>query len=151
MANIHQLPAVMQESGVDSYRMSTDAATICRQLVVSTALEIQGRKYVRVEGWQAIAIAHHCTASSCNVERVDGGFRATGQVRRMDTGAVIAEAEGFVGEDEPTWFGGMMMVWDKASRRKVEKDMPKGILKVTCTDHAGHRETERKRQLAASA
>jgi hypothetical protein len=122
VANIHQLPAVMQESGVDSYRMSTDAATICRQLVVSTALEIQGRKYVRVEGWQAIAIAHHCTASSCNVERVDGGFRATGQVRRMDTGAVIAEAEGFVGEDEAVWFGGE--VTDKWGKKKVHPKRP---------------------------
>jgi hypothetical protein len=125
VANIHQLPAVMQESGVDSYRMSTDAATICRELVLATAQEIQGRKYVRVEGWQAIAIAHHCTASSCNVERVDGGFRATGQVRRMDTGSVIAEAEGFVGEDEATWFGGEAEVWDKQARKKVKKMLPK--------------------------
>jgi hypothetical protein len=106
VANIHQLPAVMPESGVDTYRMSTDAATICRELVLATAMNIQGRKYVRAEGWQAIAVAHGCAASACNVERVEGGFRATGQVRRMDTGAVIAEAEGFVGEDEPTWFGG---------------------------------------------
>jgi hypothetical protein len=122
MAIVHQLPAVMQESGVDSYRMSTDAATICRELVLATAQEIQGRKYVRVEGWQAIAIAHHCTASSLNVERVDGGFRATGQVRRMDTGAVIAEAEGFVGEDEAVWFGGE--VTDKWGKKKVHPKRP---------------------------
>lgn len=122
MANIHQLPAVMQESGVDSYRMSTDAATICRELVLATAQEIQGRKYVRVEGWQAIAIAHHCTASSLNVERVEGGFRATGQVRRMDTGAVIAEAEGYVGEDEAVWFGGE--VTDKWGKKKTHIKRP---------------------------
>jgi hypothetical protein len=100
------LPATIPASGVDVYRMSTDAATICRKIVLATAREIQKRKYVQVEGWQAIAVAHACAASSCNVERVEGGFKAVGQVRRMDTGVVIAEAEGFVGEDEAVWFGG---------------------------------------------
>lgn len=101
------LPAIIPSNGVETYRMSTDAATVCRALVLATAMNIQGRKYVRAEGWQAIAVAHGCAASACDVERIEGGFRATGQVRRMDTGAVIAEAEGFVGEDEPTWFGGV--------------------------------------------
>jgi hypothetical protein len=113
------LPAVIPASGVDVYRMSTDAAHICRQIVLATAREIQGRKYVQVEGWQAIAVAHACAASSCNVERVDGGFKAVGQVRRMDTGAVIAEAEGFVGEDEATWFGGTIKT------KYGEKTLPK--------------------------
>lgn len=103
-----QLPAVIPSNGVDTYRMSTDAAGICGAIVKATAQTIQGRKYVKVEGWQAIAVAHGCAATSCNVERIEGGVRATGQVRRMDTGTVIAEAEGFVGEDEPVWFGGQM-------------------------------------------
>src|SRR3546814_17439114 len=93
-------------SNVEAYRASTDAASLCRDIVVSTATTIQGRKYVCVEGWQAIAIAHGCTASARNAERVEGGVRAIGEVRRMADGAVIAAAEGFVGEDEPTWFGG---------------------------------------------
>lgn len=106
MAHIESPLTVIPSSGVETYRASTDAAGLCRAIVLQTAMNIQGRKYVRVEGWQAIAVAHGCTASACNVERVDGGFRATGQVRRMSDGVVIAEAEGFVGEDEPTWFGG---------------------------------------------
>ena len=105
MTDTHSL-AVIPASGVDTYRLSTDAASISKAIVLKTAMQIQGRKYVKVEGWQAIAIAHGCTASSGDVQKVEGGFKATGQVRRMDTGAVIAEAEGFVGEDEPTWFGG---------------------------------------------
>lgn len=100
------LPALIPTNGVESYRMSSNAADICGDIVKATAKDIQGRKYVCVEGWQAIAVAHGCAATSCNVERVEGGVRATGQVRRMDTGQVIAEAEGFVGEDEPVWFGG---------------------------------------------
>lgn len=106
MSDTSSALAIIPHSGVETYRMSTDAASISKAIVLKTAMSIQGRKYVKVEGWQAIAIAHGCTASSGNVERVDGGFKATGQVRRMDTGAVIAEAEGYVGEDEPTWFGG---------------------------------------------
>lgn len=93
-------------SNVEAYRASTDAAELCKEIVVATASNIQGKKYVGVEGWQAIAIAHGCAAGSRDVERVDGGVRAVGEVRRMCDGVVIATAEGFVGEDEPTWFGG---------------------------------------------
>lgn len=93
-------------SNVEAYRASTDAAAICRDIVISTATNIQGRKYVCVEGWQAIAIAHGCAAGARDVEKVEGGIRAIGEVRRMSDGGLIATAEGFVGEDEPTWYGG---------------------------------------------
>lgn len=99
------LPATI-ERNVDAYRASTDAAALCREIVVASAQNIQGRKYVKVEGWQAIAVAHGCCASARDVEKVEGGVRAIGEVRRMSDGVMIAEAEGFVGEDEPTWYGG---------------------------------------------
>ncbi len=95
-----------ESSGQELYRTSTDAAGLCREIVLKTAMEIQKRKYVKVEGWQAIAIAHGCTASSRDVEVVAGGVRAIGEIRRMSDGQIIAQAEGFVGEDEPTWYGG---------------------------------------------
>lgn len=102
------------QTGVDHYRQSTDAASVCKAIVVATATEIQGRKYVQVEGWQAIAIAHGCTGSARDVEEVPGGVRAIGEVRRMSDGQLIATAEGFVGEDEPTWFGGEVTTrWGK--------------------------------------
>ena len=93
------------ESGAATYRMSTDAAGLCGEIVKATAQAIKGKRYVRVEGWQAIAVAHGCTASARDVEAIEGGIRAIGEVRRMDTGAVITTAEGFVGDDEPTWAG----------------------------------------------
>lgn len=98
--------AVTKVEPVGEYRQSTDAAGMCREIVTKTASNIQGRKYVSVEGWQAIAVAHGCAAGSRDVERVEGGVRAIGEVRRMTDGQLIATAEGFVGEDEPTWFGG---------------------------------------------
>lgn len=98
---------VQQPATAELYRQSTDVAGVCREIVVRTAMTIQGRKYVRVEGWQSIATAHGCCASARDVEMVGGGFRAIGEIRNIQTGHVIATAEGFVGEDEPTWFGGV--------------------------------------------
>ncbi len=91
---------------VEMFRASTDAASICKDIVLATATTIQGRKYVNVEGWQAIAIAHGCAAGARDVEKVEGGVRAIGEIRRMSDGAIISVAEGFVGEDEETWYGG---------------------------------------------
>jgi hypothetical protein len=108
-------------SNAEAYRSSTDAASLCREIVVASAMEIQKRKYVKVEGWMAIAIAHGCTCSARDVEVVAGGVRAIGEVRRMSDGAVIAEAEGFVGEDEPTWYGGEVEKEEWANGRKTGK------------------------------
>jgi hypothetical protein len=95
--------ATVEATALVSHRAATNAAGLCRELVVKTAMKIQGRRYVQVEGWQAIANAFGCVASAKDVERIDGGFRATGQVIRVADGVVIAEAEGFVGDDEKTW------------------------------------------------
>ena len=88
---------------VSHHRQATEVASLCKEIVTKTAQNIQGRRYVRVEGWQSVANAFGCVASAKDVERTETGFRAIGQVRRMDTGAVICEAEGFVGDDERTW------------------------------------------------
>jgi hypothetical protein len=85
------------------HRQATDVAGVCKDIVHQTAQSIGGRKYVRVEGWQAIATAHGCVASARDVEKIEGGWRAIGEVRRMDNGSVIATAEGFLGTDEPVW------------------------------------------------
>jgi uncharacterized protein (DUF3820 family) len=61
------------------------------------------KKYVRVEGWQSIAVAHGCVASARDVERLEDGWRCIGEVKRMDNGQVISQAEGFLGDDEPMW------------------------------------------------
>lgn len=92
--------------GEESFRLSTNAASLCSEIVKRTAVTIQGRRFVSVEGWQSIAVAHGCVASSGDVEVVPGGVRAIGYVRRMVDGMVLAQAEGFVGEDEVGWFGG---------------------------------------------
>lgn len=100
--NQNQL-AVTNNGVATHIRQATDVAGACREIVKATAQRIGNKDYVRVEGWQSIAVAHGCVASARDVEKVDGGVRCIGEVRRMDTGSVIATAEGFVGDDEPTW------------------------------------------------
>lgn len=100
--NQNQL-AVTNNGVATHIRQATDVAGACREIVKATAQRIGNKDYVRVEGWQSIAVAHGCVASARDVEKVEGGVRCIGEVRRMDTGSVIATAEGFVGDDEPTW------------------------------------------------
>jgi hypothetical protein len=109
-------------TNAEVYRASTDAAGLCKEIVLKTAMEIQRRKYVKVEGWQAIAIAHGCAAGARDVEAIEGGVRAIGEIKRMSDGIVIATAEGFVGEDEPTWYGGQ--VTDKWGKTKTLPKRP---------------------------
>lgn len=89
------------------FKVATDVAGVCKAIVVKTAMEIQGKKYVKVEGWEAIAAAHGCHPGSGNVRRVydEGeliGFAADGYVRNS-AGAIIGTAEGYVGLDEKRW------------------------------------------------
>ena len=98
--------AKVDENAGALMRRSTDAAGVCGEIVRRTVQSVQGRKYIRVEGWQAIAAAHGCTLGASHVEVTDRGVRAVGEVRRISDGVIICTAEGFVGTDEPTWYGG---------------------------------------------
>jgi hypothetical protein len=106
-------------------RQATDVAGVCKEIVLRTAMEIQGRKFVKVEGWQSIATAHGCVASIREVRQTEDGTAAVAELKRISDGAVLASAEGYVGADEPTWYGGDAEVWDKELRRKVMKTLPK--------------------------
>lgn len=89
------------------YRTSTDVAGLCKEFVVSSAVNIQGKKFVKVEGWQSIAAAHGCIAEieyvkEANIQGVNG-IEACALLRRMSDGAIISRANGFVGQDEKSW------------------------------------------------
>ena len=91
-------------NGVSNHiRQATDVAGACREIVKQTCQRMGQKDYVRVEGWQAIAVAHGCVASARDVERLEDGYRCIGEVKRMDNGQVISQAEGFLGDDEPMW------------------------------------------------
>jgi hypothetical protein len=127
-ANSSALAVVEPSSSLEAnvgvlMRRASDVAGVCREIVTKTAQTIQGRKYVRVEGWQAIAVAYGLVASSRDVEVVAGGVRAIGEVRRMSDGAIVSTAEGFVGEDEPVWFGGVTKDRDGKEKRHEKRPM----------------------------
>jgi hypothetical protein len=96
-----------QGNGVAEYhRRATDTAGVIKGLVVSQAISLGGRKYLPVAAYQAIANAMGCTTSARDVQKVDGGYTAIGEVRRLSDGMVIATGEGFVGSDEKKWATG---------------------------------------------
>ncbi len=97
------LTIIPKQTATELHRHATDVANVCREIVTRTAVTIQGRKYVPVEGWQSIANAFGLVASSRDVEKVDGGIKAIGEVKRISDGAIVSTAEGFVGNDESTW------------------------------------------------
>src|SRR6188768_4024409 len=86
-----------------AHRHATDVAGAIKDFAVRKCVMIQGKKYPPVEVWQAVANGFGCVASAKDVEVVEGGIRAIGEVRRVHDGIVIATGEGFVGTDEGTW------------------------------------------------
>ena len=80
---------------------------MCKEIVKKCVVTIAERRYVRVEGWMAISVAHGCIASIRSVEKVENeGVKCVAEVRRISDQAILATAEGFVGMDEPDWYGG---------------------------------------------
>jgi hypothetical protein len=97
--------AVMETSAAPAELMTRAqaAAESCRAIIGHCVQHIQGRDYLRVEGWQALAAVSGCTVSISKVEQLDEGIAATAEVRRQSDGTILAKAEGFVGNDEKMW------------------------------------------------
>jgi hypothetical protein len=82
---------------------AASVAEVSKAIVAATSVQIAGRKYVRCEGWQAIATAYGCIASADEPMRLDTGYQARGVVRRISDGVILATGFGFVGDDEDLW------------------------------------------------
>lgn len=118
--------AVRENTAAALFRQATDVAHLCREIVLKCVVEIAGRRYVKVEGWMSIAVAHGCIASIKSVENIPGeGVKAVAEVKRINDQAVLATAEGFVGVDEPDWYGGEVTRWNKKKNREETKTLPK--------------------------
>jgi hypothetical protein len=104
---MNETEEIQASSPAQLMQIAGDVAAVCGEIVRKTAISIKGRQYIRVEGWQALATAHGCIAGSRAVEKVETGYQAIGELRRISDGALLATAEGFVGKDELTWFGGV--------------------------------------------
>ena len=86
---------------------ATEAANALVSVVDSRKLYsmIQGRKYVRVEGWLTLATMMGCLPYEVSNEAdEDGVYVATVELRRMSDGAVLARASAEAGaKDEKKW------------------------------------------------
>jgi hypothetical protein len=122
--------AISSKGEVALFRQATNVASLCREIVLATTTVIGTKKYVQVEGWTAIAVAHGCIASikDDSVKEVfrDGklvGTRAIAELRRQADGAILSSAEGFVGVDEPDWYGSgglPIKKWSKRAGKEVD-------------------------------
>lgn len=79
-------------------------ADACRQIVMQCTIDLRGKKYIKAEGWQAIAAVCGMQTRTTCVEMQDGGdVRVVCDLVRMSNGDIVATGEGFVGSDEPMW------------------------------------------------
>lgn len=110
---------------VANYKQATNVAGLCKEIAVKKALDIQGRKYLPVEVWMTIATAHGFMPTVKSVDVLENGMRSVVELRRISDGAVIGSAEGFVGKDEPVWYGGKVVRWNRVLRKEVEVTLEK--------------------------
>jgi hypothetical protein len=120
-ARVDDAQSASASGAISLLRQATDVAHVCREIVLQTVIEIAGRRYVQVEGWIALAVVHGCIASIKLVEDTPSGVRAVAVLKRQSDGAELSSAEGFVGRDEPDWYGGTVTRLDKKARTPTMK------------------------------
>lgn len=111
----------LSREAVGLWRQATDVAGLCKEIVIKTAIDIAGRKYVKVEGWMSIAIAHGFVGAVKSVVATANGVTVVAELRRLSDGFAITSAEGYVGADEPVWYGGRSTKYNKL--KKVEEEV----------------------------
>lgn len=84
---------------------ATDVASELARIIDSRKLytAIQGRKYVRVEGWSTCGAMLGIVPREVSVTEAEGEYTATVELVRGSDGAVIGRASAICGMDEPTW------------------------------------------------
>lgn len=88
----------------DVVRKGEQVAEACRAIVLQCSMSLQGKNYIKAEGWQALAAANGLSPRISVVEELDGGdIRAVCDLVRLSDGEIVASSEGYVGVDEPMW------------------------------------------------
>ena len=79
-------------------------AMACRAAILKNSIQLRGKKYITIEGWQTLARGGDLSPRIDEVEELENGdMRAVCSLIRLSDGAMISRAEGYVGVDEPTW------------------------------------------------
>lgn len=102
------LGVVRADRPAELVQRATEAADALASVIESRKLfsNIQGKKFVRCEGWTTLAAMLGVTPHEIGVtETAEGAFTATVELRRLTDGAPVSRASAECGPDEPTWKG----------------------------------------------
>ena len=100
------LGVVRATGPTDLVAQATEVANALAGVIDSKKLynAINGRRYVRVEGWATLAAMLGCLPREVSVTRQETGtYTATVELARMSDGAILTRASAECGMDEPTW------------------------------------------------
>lgn len=101
-----ELGVIRADGPKELVKVATEAADALRDVISRKKLfsTIQGREYVRVEGWTTLATMMGCLPREVSVTRDEKGtYTATVELVRMHDGAVLTRASAECGMDESTW------------------------------------------------
>lgn len=84
---------------------ATEAADALASVISAKKLysTIQGKQYVRCEGWTTLAAMMGCLPREVSNVEAEGRYTATVELVRMHDGAILTRASAECGPDEPTW------------------------------------------------
>ena len=79
-------------------------AMACRAAVLKSSIQLRVKKYITLEGWQALAVGGDLSPRIDESEELaNGDMRAVCSLIRLSDGAIMSRAVGYVGLDEPMW------------------------------------------------
>lgn len=89
-----ELGVVRADRPVQLLSVATEAANALAELIESRKLysTIQGKRFVKCEGWTTLAAMLGCTPQEVGVTEVDGVFTATVELRRLSDGQIVGRA-----------------------------------------------------------
>jgi hypothetical protein len=96
--------AVIDSDPAEVVARGNNTAKACKAIILQNTMQLQGKRWVKAEGWQALAAACGYSPRIDVVEELaNGDIRAMCSLIRLSDGEVVASAEGYIGTDESTW------------------------------------------------
>lgn len=102
-----ELGVIRADRPAQLVQFATEAANALASVIESRKLysNIQGKKFVKCEGWTTLAAMLGVTPHEISVTEIDGAFTATVELRRLTDGQPVSRASAECGPDETTWKG----------------------------------------------
>lgn len=100
-----ELGVIRADRPAELVKLATEAANALAALIEAKGLfsNIQGKKFVRCEGWTTLAAMLGATPHEISVTEHEGAYTATVELRRLSDGQPISRASAECGPDEATW------------------------------------------------